>query len=126
MTRMSTMEQLKTFGVIGPCSFDGCRKIATSRCNWKTTGCRQGGCDELYCPDHAYAPKDPKKPVCCIDCASQYATDNQRRRIFITVGIVLGVVVLVFGIALIAIAATRDTSPAVKRWNSTETITVKP
>lgn len=66
------------------------------------------------------------KPVCCVDCASQYATDNQRRRIFITVGIVLGVVVLAFGIALVVIAGTRDTTPAVKRWNSTEVITVKP
>ena len=119
---LDTMEQLKKYGVIGPCSFDGCTNMATARCGYKTTCLRQGGCDELYCPQHAHYSKKGDKIVCCQDCASQYDSDQKRRRVFITVGIIVGVVGLIFGIVLIAMASDggpKKGGKGRKRWAST-------
>ena len=49
--------QLKKYGVIGPCSFDGCAHHATARCGWSNKCLKKGGCDELYCPTHSYTPQ---------------------------------------------------------------------
>mmetsp|Transcript_1778 Transcript_1778/g.2520 ORF Transcript_1778/g.2520 Transcript_1778/m.2520 type:complete len:142 (+) Transcript_1778:286-711(+) len=100
--------------------------MATNRCEYKTTCIRKGGCDELFCPRHAHAPKDPEKRVCCIDCANQYDQDTKRRRVFVIVGIIVAVVVLIFGIALIAAAANRRSKRGGSQWNKTLKLSVEP
>ena len=61
--------QMQLTGVCGPCSYDDCKKPGIKRCSWKNRmRFSTGGCDELYCEDHAYTPPGASSAVCCVDC----------------------------------------------------------
>lgn len=96
-------EAIGQFGLLGPCSFEDCVEFAEFKCQWKMNwGLSSGGCEELYCRDHAFTPPGAKDPVCCINCANAYTQSKKRQKcvfgIVVTI-IVLIIVVIIMGIA---------------------------
>lgn len=75
--------------LLGPCSFDNCHKYAFYNCYWPNKWTlRGGGCDELYCDDHAFFLADSPTPICCKDCEKQYHSDKKRVKVFMGVSII--------------------------------------
>ena len=81
--------------ILGPCSFEDCEEFAFSRCFWKNQfKLSSGGCDELFCDDHAYIPKGSKNPVCCAACEAAFNSDKRRTRYVIGIGALIICLVL--------------------------------
>ena len=98
---------------MGPCSFDNCHKYAFYNCLWKNKWkLRNGGCDELYCDDHAFYLDDSPTPICCKDCEKTYHGDKKRVKVFMGVSIIaiaLFALIVIIIMALI-LGGGKDTS----------------
>ena len=101
--------QMMLTGVCGPCSFDDCKKPGIKRCAWKNRmRFSTGGCDELFCEDHAFTPPGASKPVCCTDCQTAWGKDKRCGKIIIFV--VIGIILLLAATAIVVAVLVSDSS----------------
>ena len=67
---------MSNYGVLGPCSFNDCKNRAIRRCDWNVSMKEEnGGCNELFCSEHAYHPLGEEFPLSCEDCKEYYLSD---------------------------------------------------